>query len=196
MAFSFSNAQKGSILVSGSVNYSNSKNSNNLNDSNSKNYAFGFSPKIGYQFADNWTVGMKSQIIMSKNDVFEESTNETSYSKSNNYYIAPFVRYTKKMSDLFSVFGDLDAGFNFGEYTYSQSNNSITSFGKQNGFEANFTPAIYLNLKNNFGLNFGIGGVSFTSITGEYNGSEFESKSNSFNLNFGQSFSVGIQKNF
>lgn len=56
--FGFANAQKGTILVSGNVGYSTMK----AESSVSQNY-FSFSPKAGYQFTDNWTVGGELGIL-------------------------------------------------------------------------------------------------------------------------------------
>ena len=57
--FSFANAQKGTVLVAGSIGFSSVK------QTNSKYENFNFSPKVGYQFNDNWTVGGEMSIFRS-----------------------------------------------------------------------------------------------------------------------------------
>ena len=57
---SFANAQKGSVLVMGSINYQ-SQNTSNSGLETKQNY-FGFSPKVGYQFHENWTAGIEAAV--------------------------------------------------------------------------------------------------------------------------------------
>jgi hypothetical protein len=63
--FSFANAQKGTILVLGNVGYSSQKSDVSLGISPTQK-SFNFSPKVGYQYNDNWTVGVESYISNSK----------------------------------------------------------------------------------------------------------------------------------
>lgn len=53
---SFANAQKGTILVGGNVAYSSE--TTDYTNSETKSNQFSFSPKVGYQFHENWTVGV------------------------------------------------------------------------------------------------------------------------------------------
>ena len=62
---------------------------------------------------------------------------------------------------------------------------------KSNGFETTIFPAIGVNLKNGFALNFNFGSLGF--MTGKVKG---EKKSSSFGLNFGSGAGFGISKNF
>ena len=108
------------------------------------------------------------------------------------------MRYTKKITDLFSVYS------NFGiNYVYSKSktesylNEVLVSSGsgQSNGVSSYITPAIFINLKNNFGLNFGFGGIYYGNSTSK-DDSGFKNKNSGFDINFGQSFYVGVSKNF
>lgn len=62
--FSFANAQKGTILVLGNVGYYSQKTGDSGFQPTQNN--FNFSPKVGYQYNDNWTVGVESSISNSK----------------------------------------------------------------------------------------------------------------------------------
>jgi len=63
---------------------------------------------------------------------------------------------------------------------------------KRNGFNVGFFPAVFINVKNGFGLNFNIGGIEYTSM--KYKQSQ--DKVNNFNITFGRSVGIGISKNF
>ena len=64
---------------------------------------------------------------------------------------------------------------------------------KSNGFYAGITPALFINMKNSFGLNFSIGGIQYSSLKSDTTPSV---KSSSFDFNFGKTVNIGISKNF
>ena len=183
--FNLAHAQKGSYLVSGNVNYFSRNNSNNA--SNDYQY-FGFSPKVGYQFTDRFTLGIESSINQNKwtNDI-----NSYEY-KRNGFSIGSFLRYSKSLNDSFSLFADLGVGYQtIKDYT-SDDNNINPTITEGKGFYTTLQPLLHLKIKNNFGINFGLGGISFDSLNYE----ESTNKVNSFNISFGQAFTIGIQKTF
>lgn len=182
---SFANAQKGKFLVMGSIEY-NSQNGSGQG-SETKSRSFIFSPKVGYQFHENWTAGIEGGIGTSKTEL---TTTEYSKSKSDFFSLGGFLRYSKPLNQTFSAYVDLGTGFT------NQKNTSIngvnSSDNKANGFYVGLTPAIFINVDKGFGLNFNIGGLS-------YNNYDYEDGTNvvkSFNFNFGKAFSVGVSKNF
>lgn len=181
--FSFANAQKGTVLVSGNVNYTSEKNSN---DTFTAYQNFGFSPKVGYQFTDNWTLGVESTFNQNKWE-----NNFSNNQKVNYFSIGTFARYSKPLNDSFSFFTDLGIGFQNRKEFFSDSS-STESINKAQGFYANLQPKIFLKIKNNFGINFGLGGLTYSS----FNNQDSNNTVNSFNVNFGQAYTVGIQKNF
>ena len=99
---SFANAQKGTILVGGNIEYNSTTYDHPLVET--KTNTFGFSPKVGYQFHDNWTVGGEFSINSAKQKGGGLET------KANVYTYGAFVRYTVPLNETFSVFGDLGAG--------------------------------------------------------------------------------------
>lgn len=157
-------AQKNSILLGGNVGFSSEK----IGESKLEN--FEFSPKVGYQFADQWTAGVEGSIV----NVKTKGTDTTE-----KYKIGGFVRYTVPLSDVFSVFGDLDAGY------------QSTNVNDAKGMYASLTPALFINMKRGFGLNFSIGGINYDNLDGKN-----DPRQERFGFNFGKTLNIGISKNF
>ncbi|QSW90799.1 porin family protein [Flavobacterium endoglycinae] len=178
----FVNAQKGTILVGGNIGYSSETVDYNVGET--KSNEFSFSPKVGYQFNDNWTVGGEFTVASSKND---QGVNEY---KTNSSKFGAFVRYSVPLSQTFAVFADLGAGFqNLTEKDYVGNNYTKS---KADGMYIGVTPALFINMKKGFGLNFSIGGLSYDQLSYDNNGPDVSR----FNFNFGQTFNIGISKNF
>lgn len=189
---SFANAQKGTVLVLGDVSFWSNKDSNQASDSKTEN--FSFSPKVGYQFKDNWTVGVETGFSSSKNEyTFLENLPNNQERITKNFSVGAFVRYSKSLSQMFLLYADLGAGYNNSKETYTYlsypQNNEKNTF---DGFYTSFAPGLFLNIKNNFGLNFGIGGLTYSNVKSNQN----NAIDSNFYINFGQSFNVGISKNF
>jgi opacity protein-like surface antigen len=168
------NAQNGSVLVYGNLSVNTNKAANDVKQS-----SFQFAPGVGYQLNDNWTAGVNLGIGSYKYTPVVGAATTT-----NSFAAGPFLRYTHPLSNIFSVFGQLDASFG----------NSKTNNGgnEVNSFNLGITPYAAINLKNNFALNFSFGGLSYE--TDKVKGAS--KSSNSFGLTFGQGASFGISKNF
>jgi len=170
-------AQEGSVLVYGNAGLS----SNKIAD-DSKSSSYSILPGIGYQFSENWTAGLSFGVYGSRSEF------GTTVNKNNGFSVGPFVRYTHKISDLFSLFGQADVNYN---------SSKSTSFGDPsttvNGFNVGIIPAVQMNVKNGFALNFGFGGIEYGSSKVDAPGVH---SFNSFNLTFGQQVNFGISKNF
>jgi hypothetical protein len=181
---SFANAQKETVLVMGSVSYWSQKNS--YSDGNTTVNNFVFSPKVGYQFADNWTLGGEAGFSFQNNGYVNQER------KRNEYSAGAFIRYSKSLSDLFLIYADLGSGYTgfkeTGSYDFVDMNDYTN---KANGFYAKIAPAVAINIKKGFALNFGFGGLEYYSRNID-NGS----KESNFYFNFGQSFTAGVSKNF
>lgn len=196
--FGFMNAQKGSVLVQGDISYNTSKTTANTTGASSEIKAdiFSFNPTIGYQFTDHLTAGVKLGVSTSKQTVnYNQSGGSiNTESKNNAFQYGVFGRYTMPLSDLFSVYGDLDIYANNGKVTTPNFNGSTVVYTdtKTEGFGVQFTPNLFINLKNSFGLNFNIGGIGY-----EYSKvKDYNNKTNSFGFSFGQGVTFGISKNF
>lgn len=181
---SFANAQKGTILVGGNIGYTSEK--SEFRFSEDKASTFTFSPKVGYQFHENWTVG--GEFSLSTSDIDNADINR----KDNRFRTGAFVRYTKPLSQTFSVFADMGAGFQTEKNKiYANNGNSYVRY-KGNGAYVDVTPALFINMKKGFGLNFSIGGVEYQTLKFDEN----ETKYNSFSFNFGKTVNIGVSKNF
>lgn len=170
-------AQQGSILLYGAVAYSSV--TSNLGGSNK---ASAFAPGIGYQFSHDWTAGV---------DLSYAHLNDGTNS-DNLLAVGPFLRYTKTISDLFSIYGQMDIHYD---------HNSFGSSGEtpENGFDFKLFPAVFINLKKGFGLNFDFGGLEYQSLT-QKPAAGFPGASNqvlnTFAFTFGEGITIGISKNF
>lgn len=162
-------AQKNSILVYGNLGINSSSTSTDL-----KTSSFSFSPAVGYQWNDHWTGGVNLKTTSGKTG--------SPQIKTSSFGAGPFVRYAYPLSDIFAVYGQLNTNFLSGK----------TAGVKMNGFEGTLFPAIGVNLKNGFALNFNFGslGVVTTKVKGE------GGNNSSFGLNFGSGAGFGISKNF
>lgn len=189
---SFANAQRGTVLVSGNVSFWSNKDSSQGSESKGKN--FNFSPKIGYQFKDNWTVGAEAGFSSSKNEyTYQENASNNQERITKNFTGGAFVRYSQSLNPMFLLYADLGAGYkNLKETNTNSFSDPATSTNTFDGVYANFAPGLFLNIKNNFGLNFGIGGLTYSNTKSDRN----NGKNSNFYFNFGQSFNIGLSKNF
>ncbi|WP_264535125.1 porin family protein [Flavobacterium sp. N1736] len=164
LVVTIASAQKGSMLLGGNVGFTSEK----IDDLKTEN--FEFSPKVGYQFADKWTAGVEGSIMTLKTTGFE---------KSEKYTIGGFLRYATPLSELFSVYADLGAGY------------QNTSLNNAKGMYASLTPALFINMKRGFGLNFSIGGLRYDNLDGKN-----DPRQERIGFDFGKTFNIGISKNF
>lgn len=186
VVFSFANAQKGSVLVMGSVSYY-SQNTSSTNGDDKQNTII-FQPKLGYQFHENWTAGVEADYSRVKQDFINDTGR-----KDRVYSFGGFLRYTKPLNQTFSAYADLGVGYqNRKEITTLDTGRYYTD---SDGIYASITPAIFIDVYKGLGLNFNIGGLNYNVMN--YDGASGESsKIKSFNFTLGQAFSVGISKNF
>jgi hypothetical protein len=162
-------AQTGSILVYGNVGISTNNNGGN---GNPKTTVTSLNPAVGYQFNNNWTAGLSLGYSNANSDY-----------TSQQFSVSPFIRYAKTISPIFSIYGQFQAGYVHSVYDPG----SI----KANGFNAQLFPAVFINVKNGFGLNFSFGGLTYNSIKPSGG-----SANNSLAFTFGSGASFGISKNF
>jgi len=210
---SMSFAQKGTVLVGGNVEFK--KNDNILilatsSATNGTSRSSELSPYVGYQFSEKLTAGATLSLISSKYENVRNVdyagvgyiTFETT-SKGKDWVMGPFLRYTEKLSDIFSVFGQLEGLYMSGnrdlgtKTTYPPNYpGGVTHLTREetsfSGVRFRFFPAVFINVKKNFGLNLSIGGVEYQ----KYGQKDSDKKPSSFGLSFGKTASIGISKNF
>jgi len=179
--FSFASAQKGTILVGGSVGFKSEKTT--FGNAESKINSVDFSPKVGYQFHDSWTAGIETSFGSSKDE--QGNTEE----KINTTKVGAFLRYTVPFSESFAFFTELGVGYQGQKLT--ETTGPISAEQKANGMYVGITPALFINMSKGFGLNFNIGGLGYNTLNVD-NGPETKT----FDFNLGKAFNVGISKNF
>jgi hypothetical protein len=190
--FGAMNAQKNTILVGGNISLESVKNKSNSTTTSEGN-AFEFNPTIGYQFADNWTAGVRLGVGTEKITMPITATSYEATKKTNTFTYGVFGRYTLPLNETFAAFGDLDVYAGNGKLTYSSNvPGDVSSTSKTTNFGVKFTPNLFINFKNSFGLNFNIGSLGYE--TNKLKDSDI--KTNSFGFGFGKGVTVGISKNF
>ncbi|TDE17409.1 outer membrane beta-barrel protein [Dyadobacter psychrotolerans] len=162
-------AQSNSLLVYGNLGINSGESAADV-----KTNSFLFSPGVGYQFNDHWTAGANMKTESGKSGAPQIKTSAFS--------AGPFIRYAYPLSDIFAVYGQLNTNW---------ASSKIADL-KSNGFEGMLFPAIGVNLKNGFALNFNFGSLAIT--TGKVKGQS--GSSSQFGLNFGSGAGFGISKNF
>jgi hypothetical protein len=177
------NAQTGSILVGGNVGLTSTSDKNT--SPTTKETIFTFSPTVGYQFSSHWTAGLTA-------DFNADKTDDGTTTKQNSWDLGPFIRYAKPLSDIFSVYGQAQA--TFGSYkTTSEFGGNTTTTDQGSTVNVTVFPAVFINLKNSFGLNFNVGGLTYAANSPK---SGYGEQSTGFNVNFGKVVNIGISKNF
>jgi hypothetical protein len=184
------NAQKNSILLGGNVGYNHTENKFGGNSGKEKLDAYEWAPYLGYQFTDNLTIGAKVAFTKADLDSKALQNSELIDGDTKTSKIGGFIRYSQPLSETFAVYADLGAGWK--EEKTKGYNESAKYENKADGFYIGFNPALFINFKNNFGLNFSIGGVEYNHL--KEKGSK--NKSNGVDVTFGNAFNIGISKNF
>lgn len=195
-------AQKNSILLGTDFSL---KRVNGYNDEKTNNVTF--TPVIAYEVADNWFVGAKTSLSFDKHTYSSDQLLDTKIQdKSYESRIGGFVRYYKPFNETFGIYADLGAGYqqyrsdskiDSGSPIYNEADMIEGNRVRGYGYYIDFAPALFINFKNNFGLNVSFGGVEW-SDTKENIALDYKNynKSKDFDLTFGKSIHVGVTKKF
>ena len=167
-----SHAQKGSILVYGTLGAHSIKEPND-----DKTTELSINPGIGYQFSEHWTAGIAGGFGHAK---FEPSSGKDQ--KSNMYRAGGFGRYTHIFNNIFSLYGQGDV------YYHGLKIEDV----KSNGFGVALTPVVGINVSNGFALNISFGGMSFETIKIK----DADNPTKTFDVNFGKNVAIGVSKSF
>lgn len=195
-------AQKNSILLGTDFSL---KRVNGYNDEKTNNVTF--TPVIAYEVADNWFVGAKTSLSFDKHTYSSDQLLDTKIQdKAYESRIGGFVRYYKPFNETFGIYADLGAGYqqyrsdskiDSGSPIYNEADMIEGNRVRGYGYYIDFAPALFINFKNNFGLNVSFGGVEW-SDTKENLALDYKNynKSKDFDLTFGKSIHVGVTKKF
>lgn len=197
-------AQKGSILVAGDFSFQSAKQNNYSTYVDVvKRSVFLASPVVGYQFNKNWTAGVAMSIGSGKVEgtPYPQTTMYISSAKENIFMIGPMIRYTQKISNTFNFYTQLQGTFGNDKFISSSTNPSATTDEyKSKLTNIALTPAIFINIINNFGFNISIGGFTYQEI--EYDDAKMSysgianTKRSGFEFTLGKTINIGISKNF
>jgi hypothetical protein len=177
-AATMSYAQPNSVLVYGELGIGSSK--NNTDD---KSFMFNFNPGVGYQFNRNWTLGLAGGFETYR----DRASTATDWNFQNFYRAGVFVRHTMPINKIFFYFTHLESGY-LGSAQGITSSNTTTN---GNGFYARLTPSVGVMVSHGFALNFGFGGVGYTTykLVGD------TKSHSSFDLTWGTQFNLMVTKN-
>ncbi len=159
-------AQRNTLLMYGNADFDSQK------TGDARTNSFNFSPGVGYQWNDNWTGGLNLSVGNARTLTTEVST----------FSVGPFIRYAQPLNDIFAVYGQLNTNYVSGK----AGNVNVSGFG------ASLIPAIGVNLKNSFALNFTFGSLNFSSVKAD----GAADATTDFGLSFGSGAGFGISKNF
>lgn len=205
------NAQKGGILIGGNFGINSDKNTEDIDgdEETTSVSTITFSPTIGYNISDKFMAGLYFDFTSQKT-TYEETGEPDMESKSGNFGVGPFLRLTKSMGDVFSLYGQANFGINIGhseeddygiigydtngDPIYGNTKAKTTSFG----LGLNIFPAIGVNCGSGWALNFSFGGLGFNSTVSEPDDSEADISNTDSNFHFGLNpqLNVGVSKTF
>jgi hypothetical protein len=168
-------AQSGSLLLCGNAGFTSQNYSRSVSE---KTRSLVISPGVGYQFSNHLTAGVYLSYA-GQRDLY----NDTISFHSGTVLAGPFLRYTIPLSSMFSIY--FQFGVNYSHASSASSQPNVNTFG------TSLFPALFVNIKNGFGLNFSFGAISYSSqVVKGQSGSV-----NDFGINFGQAVNIGISKN-
>lgn len=174
------NAQ--SWLVYGNANFT-----TQVQDADNKTLSVSVNPGIGYNFNEHWAAGVTGSFGHVSSKVGGVSGTDL-----NGFTAGAFGRYTKKVSPLFSFFGQLEAGYARNSFVVDLNNPLFPTGGESNGYYASLVPAVTVNLTRCMGMNFSFGGLSYSHLTPEGANDGLDV----VDFTFGKQFNVGAQWTF
>ena len=191
-------AQKNTFLVYGNAGVATNKTDNGATVGTNENTFWNITPGVGFQFNKHLTVGLQGGYASQKgitNTFGATSMKNTGTNRE--WQLGAFFRYTQPLTGIFNMWTQLDLGYVSGKntteaVTTTGAISTVTNASDMyNGFQASITPAIGINVHKGWALNFGIGGLSYRTITWD----KAPTTENSFRVTFGQQFHVGVSRN-
>lgn len=167
-----------SVLVYGQMGVGSSKTENDT-----RNWHLDLNPGIGYQFNNNWTLGLTGSFGTRRT----RPNGVRDWTYTNTYSAGVFMRYTLPVGKFFAFFSQLEAGY----IGSANGTTALNTTDNSNGFRARLMPSVAVYVFDGFALNFAYGGVDFTTM--KRAGS---TKANtSFDLTWGSQLNIGVSKN-
>lgn len=153
----------GSLAANGSSNPSSAVVGSTVVESKPTSSTLAFSPVVGYELSDKLAVGGMLSLATSKS-VTDKEVDKKTWSKSNAWSIAPFVRYT------FVTFGDFalkaEAVASFGQSTPVKNVSSTKTKGwRTTTLSLNVAPIVSYSLNEHFDLEANLNFFGLTALT-------------------------------
>ncbi|HTJ14520.1 MAG TPA: outer membrane beta-barrel protein [Dinghuibacter sp.] len=176
-------AQKGSVLVGGSIGFQLSHDPGHGTLPGDDASQFSIAPTVGYQFANAWTIGVTGGYTHDENHL---QTTPVQIASSNTWSAGPFLRYTRPITSWVSVYGQFQATYAYGGPVGNGTPDIYSTVTAQ------VFPALFFNVKNGFGINCSLGGLYFQNYHISHEGNQ----GSDIGLSFGSALLIGVSKNF
>ena len=180
---------KGTWVLGGNVGFFSNTSDNNFSDDivrNMERSSFTFSPRIGYAFADNWTVGLVSEYFVQNGDnetITADGAVSNGETKSESLSLAPYVRRYFGINKNLGFFAQGEVGIS---KAWSESINSglDRSTSEQDVFFMNLRPGRIFFPTKNLAFETSIAVLGYRAFDREdSSGAVSEDRSFNFNLN-------------
>lgn len=196
------NAQKNTFLVYGNAGVDWKKTDMGATTGTQDNTNWNITPGVGYQFNNHLTVGLQGGYMNMKsvnNAISAAPAGVKTTNVSREWEVGAFFRYTQNLTGIFVMWTQLDLGYISGKTTTDVITTAAsgvataapTASDMYNGFRANLTPAIGMNVHKGWALNFSIGGLGYRTATWD----KAPTTENGFMLTLGKQVNVGVSRN-
>lgn len=186
--FASANAQKNTVLLYGNAGYA----SSTVNDgiTNTRAQAWGVNPGIGYQFSNHMTIGLQGGYNNMRTPS-GDMTNTTLLNKD--WSVGGFWRYTHYVGNIFFIYNQMELSYVSG----SAEHEGLNDRGMYSGVAGAWFPAIGAFVHKGLALNFNMGGIGFSSVSGDAASTSSPSVTrNDFAITMGRQINMGVSINF
>ncbi|MEL6483297.1 MAG: outer membrane beta-barrel protein [Bacteroidota bacterium] len=190
---------KGTWILGGNLSFFNNTSDNDFSDDfsrNSERRNFAFSPRVGYSFSDNWTVGLVSEYFVQKGEnegIAPDGAISNTESKSESLSLAPYVRRYFAINKNLAFFAQGEVGI-LKSWSESIDFDSDRFTSEADGVFVNLRPGVLFFPAKNLAFETSIGLLGYRALDREdSNGTTAENRDfrfdfNSSNLLFGLSY--------
>lgn len=198
-SLSAANAQKmGDVFVNGMISFNGSTSDDSRAGSTtngSVSNRFALTPSVGYQFDRNWGAGLMVDYRINRTTT-PSTTGADVKETGRTIGVGPFLRYTRHLSPMFFLYGQLNAMYVNGR-TSNDALGTTTVTGKSNGVNLDVMPAVGINITRHIAITGSFGRVGFNTLKNESpTNSSVYTRTNSFEATFGHEIMFGVQWNF
>jgi outer membrane protein W len=200
-SYCFAQIQKGAGYFEGSLSgtYNDGENPIGTTSNTYTSNSWNVNVSYGHYVTDRFAIGIGGGINFSD---YKSENSSIAFSSSSRqiatlFYVSPFIRTSRKITDVFYCFGNLNliAGTGPTQNTYTMTNNSESkSVSTQSTFGARVTGGLNYFLNRHFALTLSYGNLSYNTTTAKNTDSDEKTSSNQLNLNLGlSSVAIGLQ---